>query len=259
MAEDPGATTAGGPRPLDGLRVALVEDDPELRTLLAEELAEHGVSTAAFDSAEALYRHLAVHPCDIVLLDVMLPGEDGYAVAAHLRAGSGVGIVMITGRGAPTDMAHGLGRGADLYLVKPLDFDVLVAGLAAVRRRLALAATTAPAAASAVPAVAPAPVPATVGWQLQSAGWRLHAPDGTVLELSHIERAFLQPLFECRGAPVDRETLIAGLTDEPWDFDPHRLEALVHRLRTRVLGASGHALPLRALRGAGYLVLPDPA
>lgn len=252
MAEDPGATTAGGPRPLDGLRVALVEDDPELRTLLADELAEHGVSTAAFDSAEALYRHLAVHPCDIVLLDVMLPGEDGYAVAAHLRAGSDVGIVMITGRGAPTDMAHGLGRGADLYLVKPLEFDVLVAGLAAVRRRLAPPVPDLPAAAIPAPA-------ATTGWQLKSAGWRLQAPGGTVLELSHIERAFLQPLFKQRGVPVDRETLIAGLTDEPWDFDPHRLEALVHRLRNRVLAASGHALPVRALRGAGYLMLPDPA
>lgn len=236
----------GEAQALAGLRVAVVEDDAELRALLVAELGDHGVQATPLESAEALYRHLAANPCDIVLLDLVLPGEDGYSVTSHLRHASSVGIVMLTGRGTPRDMAGGLGRGADLYLVKPLDLDVLLAGLATVRRRLA-----------------PVPGPAAGGdkavardWSLQAGGWRLQAPDGTALDLGEGERAFLQPLFATPGRPVDRETLIAGMTDSPWDFDPHRLEVLVHRLRTRVRDTTGQALPVRAVRGAGYLLVP---
>lgn len=243
MDGEPRAAAAHGPQSLAGLRVAVVEDDAELRALLVGELADQGVAATALDSAEALYRHLAGQPCDVVLLDVMLPGEDGYSVAAHLRRSSNVGIVMLTGRGAPRDMAQGLGQGADLYLVKPVDPDVLVAALASLRRRLDAAGDA--------PAAAPA------AWSLRSGGWRLCAPDGSGLDLTGAERALLQPLFAHAGQPVDRETLIAAQTDAPWDFDPHRLEVLVHRLRARVRAATGHALPLRAVRGAGYLVVPE--
>ncbi len=234
-----------GSAPLAGLRLAVVEDDAELRALLVSDLEEQGAEVAGLDSAASLYRHLTGARCDIVILDVMLPGENGYSIAAHLRSSSAVGIVMLTGRGAPRDMAHGLGQGADLYLVKPFDPEVLVAGLLSLRRRL-----TTPAEDAADTAAG--------AWSLQSGGWRLRAPDGTTLELSAIERAFLQPLFATPEQPVDRETLIAGLTDSPWDFDPHRLEVLVHRLRARVRSASGQALPLRAIRGAGYLLVAEP-
>lgn len=236
---------------LGGLRIAVVEDDRPLRTLLVTLLASRGAQTVALGSAEALYRHLLAHPCDIVILDVGLPGEDGYSTVGHLRRSTSVGIVMLTGRGAPGEMARGLGLGADLYLVKPVDRDVLVAGLVSLRRRLA--ATAAP-----EREVPPPPSPGTA-WSLQADGWRLCAPDGTGLDLSRSERAFLQPLFANAGQPVDRETLIGSLTDAPWDFDPHRLEVLVHRLRNRVRAATGLALPLRAPRGLGYLLQPDLA
>ena len=108
------AATQTTGRPLAGLQVAVVEDDAELRDLIVSELGDHGVLAVGLDSAEALYRHLAVAACDVVMLDVMLPGEDGYTVVAHLRRSSEVGIVMLTGRGAPRDVATGLGRGADL-------------------------------------------------------------------------------------------------------------------------------------------------
>ena len=235
---------------LGGLRIAVVEDDRALRTLLVTLLAARGAETIAMGSAEALYRHLLAHPCDIVLLDVGLPGEDGYSAVGHLRRYSAVGIVMLTGRGAPAEMARGLSMGADLYLVKPLDPEVLVAGLASLRRRLA---------ANTSPERDPLPVSPGIAWQLQADGWRLCAPDGTGLDLGRAERAFLQPLFASPGQPVGREALIANLTDSPWDFDPHRLEVLAHRLRNRVRAATGFALPLRAPRGLGYLLQPELA
>ncbi len=232
---------------LAGLRVAVVEDDPDLRRMLVAELSDHGASATGLPSAEALYRHMSVHPCDIVLLDVGLPGEDGYAVAAHLRQASQVGVAILTGRGGARDMARGLEDGADLYLVKPVDLEVLVAALASLRRRL-----PAGAASDQAPGHAPS------GWRLQAGGWQLQAPDARLLDLVEAERAFLEALLATPGQAVDRETLISRISRSPWDFDPHRLEVLVHRLRARVRKLTGHVLPVRAVRGAGYLWVADP-
>lgn len=225
-------------------RIAVTEDDDELRELIVSELIERGFEASGFASAEALYRHLAVQACDIVLLDIGLPGEDGYAVARHLRQIASVGIVMLTARGRSDDMARGLSTGADLYLVKPVDMDVLAAGIASLRRRLSSPGQT-------------EPVEAAPRWSLVAGGWKLRTPDGVELGLSEAERVFLRMLFEQPGEPVERERLIAGLTESPADFDPHRLEVLLHRLRQRIRGASGHALPLRAVRGIGYLWLHE--
>ncbi|MCL6711025.1 response regulator transcription factor [Pseudomonas sp. R2.Fl] len=230
--------------PLTSARIAVTEDDDELRELLVSELAERGFQAVGFASAEALYRHLAVQSCDIVLLDIGLPGEDGYAVARHLHQIASVGIVMLTARGKSDDMARGLSTGADLYLVKPVDMDVLAAGIASLRRRLS--------GSERITAAEPAP-----RWALVAGGWKLRTPDGVELSLGEAERVFLRMLFEQPGEPVDRERLIAGMTESPADFDPHRLEVLLHRLRQRVRAASGHALPLRAVRGIGYLWLHE--
>jgi two-component system response regulator PhoP len=232
-------------RELDGLTVWVVEDDPELLALMLDDLSWRGAAVRGLGSAEALYRALLQDRCDIVVLDVGLPGEDGYAVASHLRQAADIGIVMLTGRGSPHDMAHGLTQGADVYLVKPLDLDVLAAGLLSLRRRLS----------------AGRPAVQTVtqvqrAWQLSADGWTLHSPAQQTLALTAMERGALQLLFEAVGEPVTRERLIERVTDAPWDFDPHRLDVLVHRLRARVRTATGLELPIRALRGQGYLLTP---
>ena len=229
-------------RELEGLKVWVVEDDPELLALLLDDLAWRGATVRGLDSAEALYRALLSDRCDIVVLDVGLPGEDGYTVASHLRASASIGIVMLTGRGDPRDMALGLTQGADLYLVKPPDLDVLAAGLHSLRRRLS------------PPSTAPAPATAQPRWRLADDGWTLHAPTTATLALTMMERGVLQLLFAANGGAVTREQLIANITDTPWDFDPHRLDVLVHRLRTRVRSATDVELPIRALRGQGYLL-----
>lgn len=226
---------------LAGSRIAVVEDDAELRAIIVDELAHEGAQALGFGSAEALYRHLLGHVCDLVVLDVGLPGEDGYSVARYLRQiAPQAGIVMLTGRGANTDMTRGLVQGADVYLVKPLDVELLIAALANLRRRLQPAA--------------PAEAAPAREWRLSEDGWTLFAPGLRTLALTEAERGLLKALFAQRGAPVDRDTLIAAVTDTPWDFDPHRLEVLVHRLRARVTAATAASLPLRAVRGQGYLL-----
>jgi DNA-binding response OmpR family regulator len=238
----PPADAKSDPGPaLAGLRIAVVEDDPELRAIILDELRHEGAQAFGFGSAEALYRHLLGTACEAVVLDVGLPGEDGYSVARYLRQiVPHAGIVMLTGRGANTDMARGLTQGADLYLVKPLDVELLVAALLNLRRRLQ--------------PVVPPTVATTRDWRLSDDGWTLFSPELRSLALTEAERGLLKALFAQRGAPVDRDTLIAAVTDAPWDFDPHRLEVLVHRLRARVTTAVAATLPLRAVRGQGYLL-----
>ena len=235
---------------LDGVRIWVVEDDPEWRDMVVEELQFHGATARGLESVEALYRALAVERCDILVLDVGLPGEDGLSATGHLRRMDGMGIVLVTGRGGTVDMAQGLAVGADVYLPKPLELPVLVAALHSLHRRMTLMA------APAVPS--PASRESGTAWSLRANGWDLHAPDGGVLTLTVAERGFLNELFASPGQAVAREQLIAAVTDQPWDFDPHRLEVLVHRLRTRVRNATGTMLPVRALRGLGYMLAAGP-
>ena len=240
---------ACAPQSLQGMRIWVVEDDPEWRDMVVEELQFHGATARGLESVEALYRALAVERCDILVLDVGLPGEDGLSATGHLRRMDGMGIVLVTGRSGTADMAHGLAMGADVYLPKPLELPVLVAALHSLHRRMAARGGT---------AADPAAEPAGNGWSLRAGGWELWSPDGRVLALSTAERALLHELLSCPGTPVGREQLIAALTSTPWDFDPHRLEVLVHRLRTRVRNATGTMLPVRALRGLGYMLAAGP-
>lgn len=235
---------------LDGIRIWVVEDDPEWRGMVIEELEYHGAAARGIESVEALYRELAVDRCDILVLDVGLPGEDGLSATGHLRRMDGMGIVLVTGRSGTADMAQGLAMGADVYLPKPLELPVLVAALHSLHRRMT----------AAVPATGGEPErDGSAAWSLRADGWDLCAPNGRMLTLTVAERAFLRELFATPGEAVDRERLIAAVTDQPWDFDPHRLEVLVHRLRTRARNATDVMLPVRALRGIGYMLVPEQA
>jgi DNA-binding response OmpR family regulator len=223
------------------LRIALVEDDDALRDrVLVPGLRDYGFDVHAMRDAAALDALMAETPVDIVVLDVGLPGEDGFAVTQRLRAVSGVGVVLLTGRGEVADRIRGLSEGADAYLAKPVVLGELAATLHSLARRLRASPTLTVAA----------------DWRLDSDDWCLRSPKGASIALSRPERDVLRQLFATRGHQVPRETLIADLTDNAFDFDPHRLEMLIHRLRTKVLDGSGERLPLRAVRGAGYVMLP---
>lgn len=228
--------------PAFATQVVVVEDDPDYRGLLQDELSDRGFSVAAVPSAEALYRHMATQPCHIVVLDIGLPGEDGYSVAEHLQQTSAVRVLMLTGRESPKDMARGLNTGADMYLTKPIDLDVLAAAVGNLARRF-----------ETVPVQNIEVSGPTSGWALLAEGWTLQTPNGRHVPLREQERAFLQRLLATPGEPVAREALIEALTPEPWSFDAHRVEVLVHRLRSRVKAVAECEPPVRTVRGVGYV------
>lgn len=224
------------------LSVVVVEDDPQQRGLLVGELNAQGFRVTGCADAMALWRHLSVAGCDVIVLDVGLPGENGLSIASHLRAASNVGIVMLTGYDTNADQARGLRSGADAYLTKPVDYEILAVTVQNIGRRVRA-------------------VPPSVGtvlsegvWKLVANGWKLCTPDHHEVMLTAYERSLLRCLTATEGRPADRETLIGAMTDDVHNFDLHRLEMVIYRLRRKVSAVSEWTLPLQAVRGVGYLI-----
>ncbi len=235
-------------RPPPLARVIVVEDDLELREeILVPSLRANGFDAEGVPSAEALYRRFLAAPSDLVVLDIGLPDEDGLSAAAHLRSAQGmrVGIVMLTGLDSGGDQVRGLAVGADAYLAKPVEMNVLAATLNSVLRRLRAGSEAGERLAERS---------STRAWQLDPDGWHLRAPSGRTVALTQPERRVLSCLLQSPGEPVTRDALILELAGSAEaTFDPHRLEMIVHRLRRKAEEQLGQALPLRAVRGIGYV------
>lgn len=240
------------------LRVALIEDETDLREEMVLSLNELGFDAVGYDSGEAFYRAKSERLVDIAVIDIGLPGADGFSILAQLRAVSMVGVVILTAKGTLEDRIRGLRQGADAYLVKPVPIQELAAVLQSLGRRLrsAQAKNEAPQIGAAkVPrlanAVASGAQVALVqnGWVLQCRG------HGERLVLSMMERAVLQCLFAHQDKEVTRGMLIealAGSTET--DFDPHRVDVLVSRLRQKAR-AAGIPVTIKSVRGVGYVLV----
>ncbi|MBS1191931.1 MAG: two component transcriptional regulator, winged helix family [Rhodocyclaceae bacterium] len=232
-------------------RIAIVEDEPDLRDNVLRFLGAKGYAAWGAESAESFYRQLAVSGADIVVLDIGLPGEDGLSVTSHLAGRGGIGIIILSARGALDDRLHGMERGADLYLVKPVDLRELVAGIDAVWRRLGSAAgANVPAAPFAPP---PPQAEPSLQWRLNRANWSLVSPEGAVIPLTPKEYAFLSRLVEKCGQPVPKAHIVLAFGGEPDEFDFHRVEMLLSRLRRKGLEITGAQLPIKALPGFGLV------
>lgn len=238
---------------MDLTRVAVVEDDPEFReAVLLPLLRQSGFAAEGFGSALELYRALVSERYDLVLLDVGLPDSDGLEIARHLRETlPAVGIVILSGRMSPADRMHGLGAGVDAYLGKPVRLQELVATLRNVAQRIRQTGQ------EAAEVERDQVVDQTVdagGWRLDARGWNIVAPCGSMVVLNLAEREVMAQLVASPGVPVSREALIERLVDDVREFDPHRLEMLVYRLRKKCLQKTRSALPLQTVRGVGYML-----
>lgn len=220
------------------LHIALLEDDPLLRDhVLLPGLRNFGFVASGMQTVAELQVQLLETHFDLVVLDVGLPDGDGFELTRQLRqARPALGIVMLTARGALADRVRGLSEGADAYLPKPVEIDLLAATLYSVARRLAPSADE------------------PAGWRTASNGWSLQTPAGVRVPLTKSERRLLRRLFEQPDSVVPRDVLIELMAGDAHDFDPHRLDSMIHRLRRKVLGLAGTALPLNAVHGEGYVL-----
>ncbi|HUA80825.1 MAG TPA: response regulator transcription factor [Dyella sp.] len=226
------------------IRVALLDDrvgshyNPLLQTLRGG-----GFQAEVVASATTLYRAVLAQRVTIAVVDPDLTGENGFAVAQHLRDISNVGIVMLTAPGRSWESIQALRNGADLVLPKPIEADLLVATLHSLAHRLT----------HRTGAEAVADRSAESGWRIQAHGWQLASPNGHVVSLTAAEQRIIALLARENGQLVSRQALLETVAPDAYDFDPHRIEMIIHRLRRKVRNHTGETLPLRTVRGRGYL------
>lgn len=235
----------------------MVEDEADLRDDLVEYLDRCGFEVRGASRGAELDRLLESGPADVIVLDINLPDEDGFSVARRIRASSHAAIVMLTARSSLIDRVIGLELGADVYLVKPVDFREVEAQIKALMRRMqkGTAPLTAPEPPPAAPAPAPAPAPAAdarKAWVFDDIEWRIQPPTGGAVPLTATEYKFLSLLVTAPGEPVTRQDISIALTGRDWDPYSRSIDSLVRRLRIKVEERSGCALPVQAVHGVGY-------
>ena len=224
-------------------RILVVDDDAELRTLLKNYLGEQGFVVAAVPDGEAMRRELAGAGFDLVILDLMLPGEDGLSLCRDLRARSRIPILMLTARGDELDRIIGLEMGADDYLPKPFHPRELLARIRSILRRVQELAGEAPARALRF-----------AGWTLDIGLRHLVGEDGVAVSLSTGEFRLLQALVENANRTMSRDRLMDVLSGrEAGPFD-RSVDVMISRLRRR-LGDDGREPEIiKTVRNEGYVL-----
>lgn len=234
--------------------VLIVDDDPELRALLADYLGRNGLRVSEAEDGVGLRNALEVEPPDLVILDVMLPGEDGLSLCRNLRAHSALPVIMLTARGDDTDRIVGLEMGADDYLPKPFNPRELLARINSVLRRTrgtgdAGTATTPPHGDGRVRRYRFA------GWLLDAELRQLIDADGVVVPLGSAEFRLLRALLEHAGRPQTRDQLLdATQGREAGPFD-RSIDMLISRLRRRLREDPKEPAIIRTLRNEGYVLV----
>jgi two-component system OmpR family response regulator len=220
------------------MRILLIEDDLALAESLQWGLQAEGyVVQVAHDGIEGL-RHATDQTADVIILDVMLPGLDGYQVCARLRAaGTWTPVLMLTALDDDLDQAEGLDLGADDYLSKPFAYPVLLARLRALLRRGATARPT---------------VLEADGLRLDPAT-RQVTRNGHPIALTAGEVTVLEYLMRAEGRTVSKVELLAHCWDIAYDGDPAVAEVRIHHLRRKVDTPYG-TNTIQTVRGAGYRV-----
>ncbi|PLC06159.1 DNA-binding response regulator [Variovorax sp. RO1] len=231
--------------------IAVLDDEVDITLLLANYLQSHGFRVTQIHDGAALRALMAADPADLVLLDLGLPGEDGFSIARHMRENWRCGLVIVTGRGDPVDKVVGLEVGADDYVTKPFDLRELVARVKAVLRRLTPDASVATAA---------APTPPErlrfAGWRLDTAARSLSNAQGEAVPLTTGEFDLLCAFARHPGRVLSRDFLLEqtrGREAAPFD---RTIDVQVGRLRKKIEANADDPQLIKSVRGAGYILVP---
>jgi len=224
----------------------VVDDDRDIRTLVAQFLTKHGYRVTAVRDGAEMMKALEASRVDLIVLDLMLPGEDGLSLCRRLRATSATPIIMLTAMGEETDRIVGLEMGADDYLAKPFSPRELLARIKAVLRRAGGPQTVGEGAA----------VLRFEGWSLDLTKRELRSADGVLVQLSAGEYDLLVAFVEHPQRVLTRDQLLdlaRGRAAVPFD---RSIDVQVSRLRRKIEPDPAEPTLIKTVRGGGYLFTP---
>ncbi len=234
----------------DGPHILVVDDDREIRDLVARYLRQHGYRVQSAADGVQMRRELADWSFDLVILDLMLPGEDGLTLCRRLRADSNLPVIMLTAMGEETDRIIGLEMGADDYIAKPFNPRELLARIKAVLRRTSGVS-------GAEKADADAPIHQFSGWTFNMASRELTSPQGVLTPLSAGEFDLLSTFVTHPRRVLSREQLLdMSRGREALPFD-RSIDVQVSRLRRKIEADPASPVLITTVRGGGYMFTPE--
>jgi two-component system, OmpR family, response regulator len=231
--------------------ILVVDDDREISRLAARFLGAHGCRVSIAGSGREMDRALEASRLDLIVLDLMLPGEDGLSICRRLRLSSHVPIIMLTAKGEDVDRILGLEMGADDYLSKPFNPRELLARIKAVLRR-AVRSTIAPSASA-------ARVLTFLGWRIDRALRNLESPDGARVAVTGAEFDLLQAFCEWPGRILSRDQLLDLTQGRSAGSFERSIDILVSRLRRKLEIDPHRPEIIKTVRSGGYLFTPTVA
>ena len=227
-----------------GARILMVDDDPGIRDVVSDFLTRHGYSVETAADAPAMEKVLAQGPVDLIVLDVMLPGEDGLAICRRLSKPEGPAIIMLSAMGEETDRIVGLELGADDYLPKPCNPRELLARIRAVLRRRH----------------EPRSADDGIGAGCEFSGWRLdlvrrelRTPEGVVVNLSSGEFSLLRVFVERPQRVLTRDQLLDFARGPDTEAYDRAIDVQISRLRKKLEDGPGGQELIRTIRNEGYM------
>jgi DNA-binding response OmpR family regulator len=218
--------------PYEKSRVLVIEDEPRLCQAIVDFLRLEGCHAVGVNSLQNAELWLTNQACDILIIDSGLPDGDGLEWLRSNPALTGKGIIITSTVDESYHRLYGLKAGADVYLVKPVQLEILAATIANLQRRLKPQAPS--------------------SWKFQRSDWILVSPNGLALKLTHSEFVLIEQLVRRPGHAVNKNELIAALGHDPLSYDPRRMEILIRRLRAKCQIQIGCSLPLETIYGGRY-------
>ncbi len=231
--------------------ILVVDDDQRVRTMLRRYLTEEGFAVSEAGDGTALRSLFDREPADLVLLDLVMPGEDGLSLARYIRQQSRIPIIMLTGKGDVIDRVAGLEAGADDYIGKPFHLREVLARIRTVLRRTE-------------PPADPAPAPAPVkpegkvlmfqGWELDLLKRELRRPGGGTVPLTTGEYELLCAFARSPNRVLNRDQLMDLVKGREWAANDRTIDAQIVRLRKKVESDPKNPELIKTVRGSGYIL-----